>query len=421
MKILFFLLITLFFATIGFAEVSHQSDETNKKIEKIEEKLDTTKEELTKYTQITEDTKERVGDISGSVDRFGVLVGLFGILMTVIVIFFSIRSTKEAKLEAKEEAQKLLKEWIEKEAKSVFEAKVNALSDELQVKGDEILKRIEEKANEQYDKREEDYKNWKLNLNPTQEEKDKFEQEERLIEGKREEDLTLKDYWIKIVNKLNRKDYDNALILTDKAMKITSNDIVKIVALLMGKGAILREQGKFDDAIDIYDNVIFTYKESNIDTLIELVAMAMLQKGKVFCRQGKYEEAIKVYDKLIFNYKDSKKERVIEDVKSAIQNKLELEIILDMPITSDRILVDNLTQSPKDRALIDMLFILQNAKVSLQEIEIKLWLEKYKDVKHSGWNFHELEKWIAKATYEEDVKTRIHDYISTFKTHLYRA
>ena len=46
MKILLLLLITLFFATIGFAEVSQQSDETNKKIEKIEEKLDTTKEEL---------------------------------------------------------------------------------------------------------------------------------------------------------------------------------------------------------------------------------------------------------------------------------------------------------------------------------------------------------------------------------------
>ena len=309
MKIFFFLLITLFFTTIGFAEVSHQSDETNKKIEKIEEKLDTTKEELTKYTQITEDTKERVGDISSSVDRFGILVTFFGVLITVIVIIVSIRSAREAKQEAKDEAHRLLKDWIDKEAKSKFEAKVNALSDELQAKGDEILKRIEEKADAQHER----FENRMLNLNPSQEEKDKFEQEAKLIEGKSEEELTIDDYWVRIVNKYNLKAYEDVLKLIDKAMKLPSISDEEIAELFIGKGL-------------------------------------------TFGKQGKPIEAINMYNELISTYKDSKIAGIIKRVLGAIKNKFAFEIILDMPITVDRTLIEKLTQSPKDIASIDMLF-----------------------------------------------------------------
>lgn len=421
MKTLFFLLITLFFATIGFAEVSQQSDDTNKKIEKIEEKLDTTKEELAKYTQITEDTKERVGDINSSVDRFGILVTLFGILITGIVIFFSIRSTREAKLEAKEEAKKLLKEWIEKEAKTAFEEKLNALSNESQVKGNEVLKRIEEKAIEQHQRHEEDHKMLMLNLNPTQEEKDEVEKEAKEIEGKKEEDLTFNDYWIKIVNQVNSKEYDTALFLIDKATKFTSNSDEQIAGLLLTKGEVLRQLGEFNKAIKSCDTVISMYQESKIDKLTEFVVMAILLNGLILERQGNFDEALQTYNKLISKYKDLQVDGIIKLVINAIGHKLELEIILDKSISTDRTLIDKLTQSPKDIACIDMLFILQNAKESSQDAELQAWLEKYKDVKHSGWDFDVLEKWIGNVNYSDEIKARIRSYIETFKIQLHRA
>lgn len=435
MKILFFLLITLFFATIGFAEVSHQSDETNKKIEKIEEKLDTTKEELIKYTQITEDTKERVSDISGSVDRFTLIlslsIGLFGVLITGIVIFFSFRSTNEAKLEAKivaqreahDAAKELLQKWIDKEAKSVFEAKVNTLSDKLQLKGNEILKQIEEKASEQHQRHEEDHQKWMLNLYPTQEEKDEIEKEAKETESKKEEDLTFNDYWIKVVNKLNRKDYENALILIDKAMKLSTNNAEQITALLVAKGAMLGENGKLNEAIDIYDQVIFTHKESKMDIYILFVVMAKFNKGVILGRQGQSNEAIKIYKEIITTYKNSKIEGVLSHVINAIINKLEVEIILDKPISDDNmlILMNKLAHTSKDIALIDMLLILQTAKTSPQDVELQTWLEKYKNVKHSTWGFDVLDGWIEKSNYGEDIKARIRSYIETFKTHLHRT
>lgn len=410
MKILFFLLITLFFATIGFADVSHQLDETNKKIEKIEEKLDTTKEELTKYTQITEDTKERVGDISSSVDRFGILVTFFGVLITGIVIFFSFRSTNEAKLEAKivaqeeaqKEARKLLNEWIEKEAK---------------VKGDEVLKRIEEKADAQHER----FENRMLNLNPNQKEKDELAREAKKTETKKEEDLTLNDYSIKIANNFHQENYDEVLILVDKAMTFTSINIEQMAGLLVLKGAALNQIAKFDEAIKIFDVVITTYKIFKVPKIVEMVAMATVNKGIALVGQDKFDEALKIWDELIFLYKDSKSKGIIAQVKNALQNKLEIEIISDKEISNDRTLIDKLNRLPKDKASIDMLFILQNAKTSPQDIELHSWLEKYKDEKALKWSFNELEKWITNATYSDDIKQRIRSYIETFKTHLHRA
>jgi len=421
MKIFFFLLITLFFATIGFAEVSHQSDETNKKIEKIEEKLDTTKEELTKYTQITEDTKERVLDISSSVDRFGILVTFFGVLITGIVIFFSIRSTREAKLEAKEEAKRLLQEWIDKEAKNVFETKVNGLSDELQAKGDEILKRIEEKANAQHQRHEEDHQNWMLNLNSTQDEKDKVEKEAKQIEGKKEEDLTFNDYWIKIVNQVNSKAYDAALFLIDKAMKLTSISEEQAVGLFVTKGAVLSENGKLDEAIKVCDEIIQAYKKSKNNTFVTYSVMAEFNKGLTLARQGKHIEAIKTYNEIIANNKMSKIEVVLAQVVNAIINKVEIEVILDEPISDENAFIEQQNIAPKYRAVFDMLLILQNAKILPQETELQLWIEKHKDVKNPTWSFDELESWIEKVTYGEDIKARIRNYIEIFKTHLRRA
>jgi tetratricopeptide (TPR) repeat protein len=385
MKMLFFLLITAFFATIGFAEVPHQLDNTNKKIEKIEEKLDTTQEKLTKYTQITEDTKERVGDISSSVDRFTLIlsasIGLFGVLITGIVIFFSFRSTREARLEAKEEAQKLLGEWIKKR------------------EGD-------------FAKKEEHF--------------------EKIMNDKIklfEDNVDVKTIQIMFENAVGygrNKQYTEALKIYDEIIRSyakSQNETisVKVVISIFNKGVTLGEMDKPDEAIKIYDELISTYADSKIDEIIESVAIAKINKGITLGQLGKPDEAIKIYADIIATYKDSKIERVREVLILAIQNKLEIEVILDKPISDDKILLEKLNQTSKDIAIIDMLLLFQNAKISSQDIELQSWLEKYKDVKYSEWSFDELEKWISNANYTDDVKQRIQSYVETFKTHLDRA
>lgn len=342
MKILFFLLITLFFATIGFAEVSHQSDETNKKIEKIEEKLDTTQEELIKYTQITEDAKERVGDISGSVDRFTTALTVFGFLVTIGLIFvaWSSRNSaiQEARITSQDEAQKLLDKWV-KEKEKVFAEK--------------------------------------------------------------------EKHFEKIMN--------------DKIKLFEDNVDVKTVQIMFENAIAYGREKKPIEEIKTYDEIIKNYAKSQNESIILKTASAMNNKGFILARQNKLDEAIKIFDELIFTYKDLKIVDVIEQVAIAIQNKFELEIILDKSISTDTTLIEKLTQSSKDRAPIDMLLILQNAKTFSQDQEIKVWSEQYKDIKVPTWGFDELEKWISNATYSDEVKQRISSYIEIFKTQLHRT
>ncbi|MFA5215363.1 tol-pal system YbgF family protein [Sulfuricurvum sp.] len=385
MKILFFLLLTLFFATIGFAEVSHQSDKTNKKIEKIEEKLDTTKEELTKYTQITEDTKERVGDISSSVDRFTTALSIFGTLVTIVLIFVAWSSRNsaisEAKNTAQEEAQKQFDKWVKEKAKDFAEKEVH----------------FEKIMN------------------------DKIKLFEDNVDVK-----TIQIMFENAVGYGRNKQYTEALksydeIIRSYAKSQNETISVKVVMSIFNKGVTLSEMDKTDEAIKIYDELISTYTDSKIDEIIESVAIAKIKKGITLGQLNKPDEAIKIYEKFITTYKDSKIERIREVLILAIQNKLEIEVILDKPISDDKILLEKLNQTSKDMAIIDMLLLLQNAKTSLQDSELQSWLEKYKDVKYSGWGFDELYRWIERATDGEEVKQRIRSYIETFKTHLHRA
>jgi TolA-binding protein len=342
MKILSFLLITAFFATIGFAEVSHQSDETNKKIEKIEEKLDTTKEELIKYTQITDDTKERVGDISSSVDRFTTALSIFGTLVTIVLIFVAWSSRNsaisEAKNTAQEEAQKQFDKWVKEKAKDFAEKEV---------------------------------------------------------------------YFEKIMN--------------DKIKLFEDNVDVKTIQIMFENAVGYGRNKQHAEALKIYNEIINSYGNSQNETIIVKVAESIVNKGVNIGRQDKPEEAMKIYEEFITTYKDSKIDGLIEQVKIAVKNKLELEIVLDKPISNYKTLIEKLIQTPIDLIIVDMLFILENAKTIPQDTELKLWLEKYKNLKYLVWDFRELEGWITNTSHSHDVKQRIQSYIEIFKTHLHRA
>lgn len=67
--------------------------------------------------------KDRVEDINGSIDRFGILVTFFSVLVTAIVIYFSFKNTSEAKSVAQDEIQKWLsdkgEDFVQKEVEPI--------------------------------------------------------------------------------------------------------------------------------------------------------------------------------------------------------------------------------------------------------------------------------------------------------------
>ena len=94
----------------------------------------------------------RVESLGNYIESNGILVsviiGLFSALMTVLVIFLTLKSNKEAKLVAKDEAENEIEKWIEKEAKTHIESTKRELNEYIKhvKKGSEEIESLLEES-----------------------------------------------------------------------------------------------------------------------------------------------------------------------------------------------------------------------------------------------------------------------------------
>jgi|GEM_PF-3250116 len=293
---------------------SYQLTESQKQIKELENKVENLTLELNKHTQIQENTKDRIGDISFYISLFGITTALFGVLITGIIIFFTIRSTKEAKQAAKEELQ----EWIDKKADEEFAKKVQPKIKEIEDKGIEVLEKIRLKAEDQLTKQQNDFLAFK-DIYSEQEKRDINEQVKE-SESKAEKDKTFDDFWFEILAKYTSKEYHEVLILIDKALNLELNE-EQLSNILFAKGVTLSKLGESLKVVEVYDELIERFKDSTIDNVQVHVASAMRNKGVTYGEIGKSLEEIEVYDELIEKFKDSTIDKVQVEVASAMRNK----------------------------------------------------------------------------------------------------
>ena len=190
-----------------------------------QQKLDFFKEHL-------ELQDKRIDDRS---DSLGTSVDFFGILITAIVVFISLRSTKEAVQAAKDEARKeieaqaknIIESWLGREGRQELTEKVeNVLRPEIKI----ALDQIHEKANEEIKK-----------LN-----------EERL----------------------------KAIKINDEGSQLNEEHrkLIKLIGSQVYRDN-LGEMRQNAEAIDIYDEVVRRFGESTEASLRELVAKALRIKS----------------------------------------------------------------------------------------------------------------------------------------------
>ena len=287
---------------------SYQLSESQKQIKELENKVENLTLELNKHTQIQENTKDRIGDISFYISLFGITAALFGILITGVIIFFTIRSTKEAKQAAKEELQ----EWIDKKADEEFAKKVQPKIKEIEDKGNEVLEKIRLKAEDQLAKQQNDF----LAFKDTYSEQEKLDINEQIKESefKAEKDKTFDDFWLEILAMYTSKEYQQVLIFIEKALNLNYVNEEQISNLLFAKGVTLSKLGKSQKAIDVYDELINRYANSTIDNVQVQVASAMKNKGVTYGEIGESLKEIDVYTELIDRFQDSKSNKIQTDV-----------------------------------------------------------------------------------------------------------
>ena len=399
-------------------------DDKEKKIEKLEKDIKELEEKfnqnnidkkeidgkLEKTKDIVDRQDKRIENIGLGISIFGIIVTFFGILITIIVIYFVVKFEKMAEILAEKE----LKKWIENEAMREFEPKIKEIK-ELIKKAESEVSLFKEKAESTITIIE---KKLLENKELTNEEKNEIKGDIKNIENKKEEDYTFSDRYKLFLFKYTKNEFEEALSIIEKILTLNLDD-KDLVKILFAKGLTLSKMdGKEEKAIKVYDEIIERFKDSKENNILETVAKALYNKGVTLGKMdGKVEEEIKVYDELIEKFKESKENNILEQVANALLNKMEMNLILGNTNSKEDLdLFLNLVKENKEGLLqFEILKILEKAKDSNQDEEIKNWQIEFKDVELGDWSFKELKTWAE--TLEEKPKKRVLRYIDIFEKH----
>ncbi|CAA6818859.1 MAG: Unknown protein [uncultured Sulfurovum sp.] len=366
------LLLVFFSCNIYASDLNQSVIQTQKTIVVIQKKLDTLikenkglKIEVERLNDKREASNDRIDDLGNSLEHFGnyldksdtvisSVIGMFGIFMTVLVIIITFRSYKEAKLAAKEEAEKEIDKWIDNEAKDFMNSKIDRVQSEiyedtgnkvelllkkyevkieklqremeqLQKKSNNEVKvlkeELEERGNEVLDNlsskiMENDVFDTEFSI----EDKQYFEYQIKGIKSKSLNKRTIQDYKKIILFYIASKEYKLALSLVQKLLDKDKYSGSERGALYYLEGLIADKQNLFDKAISSFNQVIEYLPES---------PLGYTAKAKIYnVEKQNYKKAIELATKALeldeYNYEAYISLGYATRNKAYFENKVEL-------------------------------------------------------------------------------------------------
>ncbi len=95
----------------------------------------------------------------------------------------------------------------------------------------------------------------------------------------------------------------------------------KIESALFNKGVVLGHQGKSEEAIAVYDDLVRRFDDSRDPPSKENLAKALFNKGSRLAELSRPGEALAVYDELIKRFASAAEPRVVEALAKAMVNR----------------------------------------------------------------------------------------------------
>ena len=260
-------------------------DDLKKEIEELKKDVDDTKEKKIENKKDNESLDKRIGDINFNITAFAIFI-------TVLLLGFGFLGYRNAKADAKKEAEDTTKKWLEKDGKK----QLNEIIQELQKQSEEeFSKLVNEKNNElnilfenfkqehkeQLDNHENEFKQ-KMKENYTVEEKEEIEKEAKISQEK--EIKTFDDYLNMIVQYAANNELDTVVLTIDEAEKLENLTDDQIGLLYFAKGLVYRNKKDDTKAIAYYLKAI---DFGCLDALFNL--------GVLYKEQKEYKKAEKYY------------------------------------------------------------------------------------------------------------------------------
>jgi tetratricopeptide (TPR) repeat protein len=245
---------------------------------------------------------DRIDNISASVDRFAMLTTFFGVLITIIVFFFSFKSNSEARQTVEDWLEENGDDFVNKEVQPIkddfnkmiinmqkemenFKQKsdeeIESLKEQLEEKGNEVIESLSSKIIEN------EFDDSDLSI----EDKQYFEYQIKAIKAKPIKNRTLQDYKKMILFYIVSKDYLKANELVDKLIEDKKYTKPEKGSLYYLKGFIQEKEGLYNNAIESLN--------LSLDMNLNLVASYNLKARIYNVVKQDYKEAMKLAKKAL--------------------------------------------------------------------------------------------------------------------------
>ena len=259
-------------------------------------KLEVQKEGLQKDLQNmqskVEQQDKRIADINAATDRLAIILTLLSTLITVLAFAVGAAAWYSAGIKAKEAAQ----EWITRHEGELIEA-VRKATDEVQVVATKATKVMNEHEDTVADKAKTVIEQLPQNLTsattptPTPAQKEALNAQAELLKQKPESGYTFSDWESRAYTAYASKQLDLASNFFLQASTAPTASLFQVARSLFGRGAVLGQLNRGEEAIAVYDQLIARFGEATEPALREQVARAMVNKGVSLDQLKRGEEA----------------------------------------------------------------------------------------------------------------------------------
>lgn len=272
-----------------------------------------------------DDQVSRVSDIGNAVDRFSVVTGWIGIVVTGVLAlggllgFFSV--TKKAREEAETVAATASNKWFDNNHQNLRE-RIRELESAVAQALEKIAKSV---ADVEFHRQSaintiqngitsDADSNPKLSL----EDEEGLRTSVKQLMSKPEASYSFDDWNTRAFAAYKAQQFEDAALFWKYAVDVPNAGATNTAQALFNRAVALRELKRDEEAIATYDQLIDTYANDNTPALREWVARAMLNKAFRLGQMGKSEDAIAIYDELIATYADDTAPAIIERVSKAL-------------------------------------------------------------------------------------------------------
>jgi len=289
---------------------------TQKDVDSLKSRIDSLDKRL-------DDQNNRVGDIGQAVDRFAVITGITGLVVTLLLALVGLIGYFSVTRQAKEEAKTASRQWFDSNHEDLL-----AQIDELKKKAAQGHQAIELSVNEVAQKRDAAITQMQEGMKTSGEDDAPINRDEEAalrqsaedIKAKPEASYSFKDWNTRAFDAYHAKQYEDAALYWKHASSIPNAGALNAAQALLNRALTLHQLKRHAEACTTYQQLIAIYSSDNTPAIHEQVAKAMLNLGVTLGQMQPPDEAITTYQQLITKYSPDTTPAIREQVVKAMVN-----------------------------------------------------------------------------------------------------